>query len=103
VKQKNLVHICRNSTPSNSFSENEGECSKYFLPWILDSKCFGKNDFCELRKKDDGKIVRSAEKSGKLFCNYRRSSGMILLSNLQKVIGMFIFQNNIKWKIIDEM
>jgi len=25
---------------SNSFSENEGECGKYFLPWILDSERF---------------------------------------------------------------
>jgi len=55
-----------------------------------------KKDFCELRKKDDGKIVRRAEKSGKLFCNYRRSSGIIFLSNLQKVIEMInIFQNTI--------
>jgi hypothetical protein len=51
-------------------------------------------DFCELRKKDDGKIVRRAEKSGKLFCNYRRSSGIIFLSNLQKVIEMCIFQKH---------
>jgi len=47
-----------------------------------------------LRKKNDGKIVRSAEKSGKLFCNYRRSSGIIFLSNLQKVIEMCIFQKH---------
>jgi len=60
-------------------------------------------DFCEMRKKDDGKIVRRAGKSGKLFCNFRRSSGMIFLSNLQKVIEMCIFQNTIYWKIISEM
>jgi len=43
-------------------------------------------DFCELRKKNDGKIIRRTEKSGKLFYNFRRSSGIIFLSNLQKVL-----------------
>jgi len=90
MKQKNLVYICSN-TPLNSFSENEGECAKNLLPLILDSKCSEMKDFCELRKKNDGKTVRRAEKFGKLFCNFRRSSGIIFLPNLQKVIEMFIF------------
>jgi len=95
MKQKNLVYICSN-TPLNNFSENEGECTKYFLPLILDSKCSEMKGFCKLRKKNYGKTVRRAEKLGKLFCNFRRSSGMISLSNLQKVIEMTnIFQNTI--------
>jgi len=60
-------------------------------------------DFCELRKKNDGKTVRRAGKFGKLFCNFRRSSGIIFLSNFQKVIEMCIFQNTIYWKINSEM
>jgi len=48
-------------------------------------------DFCEMRKKSNGKTVRRAGKFGKLFCNFRRSSGIIFLPNLQKVIEMYIF------------
>ena len=89
MKQKNLVHICSN-TPLNSFSENEGECAKNFLPLILGSKSSEMEGFCKLRKENDGKIIERAGKSGKLFCSCRRSSGIIFYL-VCKIVEMFVF------------
>jgi hypothetical protein len=73
----------------NSFSEKEGESAKY-SPHYFGHAMLRKESFCKLRKKNDGKIIKRAGKSGKLFCNYERSSGIIFYL-VCKIVEMFIF------------
>jgi hypothetical protein len=87
MKQINLAS--RQSTPLNSFSEKEGESAKY-SPHYFGHAMFRKESFCKLRKENDGEIIRSAGKFGKLFCNYRRSSGIIFCL-VCKIVEKFTF------------